>query len=209
MCTTCKAWKPASAFGRHAAYAGGLRSTCTECRRADDRQNTARSAQIVEQVALKAEGKRRCWVCNEVKPRDREHFVVRGSGGFDNCLDCNRKQSRARHAANPEPSRKRACQWAKDNPEAVRRRGRIAASRRRARLREAFVEDVDPQVVFERDEGICGICGTPVERDAFDVDHVVPLAQGGEHSYRNVRVAHPSCNRSRPRSVVAVVEGGE
>ena len=63
----------------------------------------------------------------------------------------------------------------------------------------AFVEEVDPQVVFERDEGVCGICGGVVERDRFDVDHVIPLALGGEHSYENARLAHVSCNRRRGR----------
>jgi 5-methylcytosine-specific restriction endonuclease McrA len=55
--------------------------------------------------------------------------------------------------------------------------------------------------VFERDEGICGICGEPVAREEFDVDHVIPLALGGEHSYANVRLSHVPCNRRRGRSV--------
>lgn len=28
-------------------------------------------------------------------------------------------------------------------------------------------------------------------------DHIVPLAEGGEHSYANVQVAHVFCNRSK------------
>jgi 5-methylcytosine-specific restriction endonuclease McrA len=35
----------------------------------------------------------------------------------------------------------------------------------------------------------------PVE--AFHVDHKVPLARGGEHSYENVQPAHPFCNGSK------------
>jgi 5-methylcytosine-specific restriction endonuclease McrA len=70
----------------------------------------------------------------------------------------------------------------------------IAAQRRRALLRDAFVEDVDPAVLYERDCGKCGICGDPVSGQLMHVDHVVPLTRGGEHSYANTRPAHPVCN---------------
>ena len=79
-------------------------------------------------------------------------------------------------------------------------KGRIvrhnAKAKRRALKKGAFVENVDAQIVFERDKGICGICKLPVERD-FDVDHIVPLSKGGEHSYSNVQLAHPKCNREK------------
>lgn len=77
----------------------------------------------------------------------------------------------------------------------------LAKARRRAREREAFVEDVHPWRVFERDEWICRLCTLPLERDAVvphplapTVDHVVPLARGGQHSMANVQAAHFRCN---------------
>ena len=66
----------------------------------------------------------------------------------------------------------------------------------RARVRDAFVEDVDRQVVFERDKGICGICDTAVI-GKFDIDHIIPTSKGGEHSYVNTRVTHPLCNQEK------------
>lgn len=71
---------------------------------------------------------------------------------------------------------------------------RMHNSARYARLRNAFVEHVDPFVVFQRDEGICGICDKPVDITCFHVDHVIPLAKGGEHSYANTQLAHSTCN---------------
>lgn len=68
---------------------------------------------------------------------------------------------------------------------------------RRARLRNAFVENVDAQVVYERDEGICGLCDIAVDPTDYHVDHIIPLAKGGEHSYKNVQLAHPSCNLTK------------
>jgi 5-methylcytosine-specific restriction endonuclease McrA len=72
-----------------------------------------------------------------------------------------------------------------------------AQHRRRARKLKAFVEDVDLAVVFTRDKGICGICSLPVDPDNWHLDHVVPLARGGEHSYENTQVSHPSCNQQK------------
>jgi 5-methylcytosine-specific restriction endonuclease McrA len=88
--------------------------------------------------------------------------------------------------------------WDARNPESVRRLGRKSRAVRRARLKDSFVEPVDALVIFERDKGICGICKLSVERDSdWHVDHVVPLAKGGEHSYANTQLAHGSCNRAK------------
>ncbi len=73
----------------------------------------------------------------------------------------------------------------------IARRGQLA---RRARKAAAFVEHVDPLVLLDEHEGICGICLEPVDPADFHVDHIIPLARGGEHSYANTQVAHPICN---------------
>lgn len=72
-----------------------------------------------------------------------------------------------------------------------------ATHRRRGRMAGGFVEDVHPLVLLERDDGACGICGTDVDPLRFHIDHVIPLARGGEHSYANTQVAHPSCNHKK------------
>jgi len=66
--------------------------------------------------------------------------------------------------------------------------------RRRARKLSAFIEEVHPLVVLERDDGVCGICDEDVDPMNFHVDHIEPLSKGGEHSYANTQVAHPVCN---------------
>jgi hypothetical protein len=83
-------------------------------------------------------------------------------------------------------------------------------SARRARLKGAFVEAVDPGVVFERDEWTCHICSESIPEDALrtsgagaTIDHVIPLARGGLHSYDNVRAAHWLCNVAKGARLVA------
>lgn len=76
-------------------------------------------------------------------------------------------------------------------------RGRTNRAKRRALQREAWIEHVEPLVLLERDDGVCGICGEDVDPMRYDVDHIVPLALGGEHSYANTQPAHVGCNRSK------------
>ena len=82
----------------------------------------------------------------------------------------------------------------KANPDQVRALQREIVARRRARLRDSFVEKVDPLLVWERDDGVCGICGESADASDWHLDHIVPIARGGAHSYANVQVAHPDCN---------------
>jgi len=93
---------------------------------------------------------------------------------------------------------------------------RVSCARRAKRLREATIEMINPFKVFERDGWTCWLCGVGCVRGAehpdsmaATVDHVIPLAKGGEHSYANVRCAHFICNsRKRDRIVEVMGVGG-
>jgi 5-methylcytosine-specific restriction endonuclease McrA len=68
----------------------------------------------------------------------------------------------------------------------------------------AFVEGVDPGVVFDRDAGICGICHASVARSSdWHIDHIAPLARGGKHSYANVQLTHAKCNIAKGARIAA------
>jgi 5-methylcytosine-specific restriction endonuclease McrA len=66
--------------------------------------------------------------------------------------------------------------------------------RREARRRKAFVADVRPLEIFERDGWVCGICGDIVTPKDASIDHVIPFARGGTHEPANVQTAHHLCN---------------
>jgi 5-methylcytosine-specific restriction endonuclease McrA len=69
----------------------------------------------------------------------------------------------------------------------------------RAAERAVWVEAIVPLAVYELADGICWMCGEDVPPDRYDIDHVIPLAAGGEHSYENVRLACMKCNRGHKR----------
>ena len=76
-----------------------------------------------------------------------------------------------------------------------------SSHRRRARMRKAFVEPVQKARVYERDGGRCQICRRPVSYAEATVDHIVPIIRGGEHTPRNVQIAHGQCNSRKGATV--------
>lgn len=78
-------------------------------------------------------------------------------------------------------------------PRDLSQRGRA----KRRRERTAGVS-LDRWLIARRDGWVCGICSEHVSPDEmWSIDHIVPLARGGSHSYENVQLAHFDCNTKK------------
>lgn len=98
--------------------------------------------------------------------------------------------------------------------EGYARARKLGADRREVRIRKArrpkHPSTVDPIKVFTRDRWRCKMCGryTPPEKrgtcepDAPELDHILPVSRGGEHSYRNTRCACRQCNGAKSDRLV-------
>lgn len=83
--------------------------------------------------------------------------------------------------------------------------------RRRARMKGAYVGPKAPRYkIADRDGWICRLCGEAIPRVVkhghplyLTIDHIIPLAKGGEHSPSNVQAAHAICNYSKGDRVLA------
>jgi 5-methylcytosine-specific restriction endonuclease McrA len=88
---------------------------------------------------------------------------------------------------------------------AQRSQRRVAHRAARARLRLVKVDNVDPTKVFVQHGWTCARCGQATPRDlrgsyepnAPELDHVVPLSKGGEHSYANTQCLCRQCNAEK------------
>jgi DNA-binding XRE family transcriptional regulator/5-methylcytosine-specific restriction endonuclease McrA len=68
------------------------------------------------------------------------------------------------------------------------------------------VQHVDTSLIYDRDLGLCALCGTDVERDGPEqcFDHIIPMALGGSHTPDNLQLAHRSCNGWKGNHVQAI-----
>ncbi len=93
----------------------------------------------------------------------------------------------------------------------------VGNHRKKARATGAKSEPIAFWKVYDRDGGICQICfevaprelrGSQTDILAPELEHIIPLAKGGDHTYANVRLAHRGCNNEKadkmPEGVVQV-----
>lgn len=63
------------------------------------------------------------------------------------------------------------------------------------RARRICIPKSTRDVVYENGHGVCAICGRPVDKKNFTIDHIVPLARGGKNEVSNYQIACSDCNR--------------
>jgi len=51
--------------------------------------------------------------------------------------------------------------------------------------------------LWEEATGHCIYCGKPVSPEEMEVDHIIPLCQGGDNSYANKVCSCPHCNAAK------------
>lgn len=146
----------------------------------------------------------------KVTPEGAAQLAVNRSKAHKRWRETHAEYDRARNAAWRDANRERMAAsnraYRQENADKVRAKNQ----RRRARQMNAFVEDVDLEVLWERDRGVCGICHEPVDQSlawpdkwSKTCDHIVPLAKGGEHSYANAQLAHAVCNSRKNDRILA------
>ena len=108
---------------------------------------------------------------------------------------------RAYRAENPEVSRRACRRWRAAHPETV---AALKAVRRMRERSAPVVEAIDRHVIYARDGGVCHLCRRRVSARSFTLDHLIPLAKGGEHAAFNVAVAHRRCNLRKHARLIPV-----
>ena len=232
-CRFCLKHKPLAEFTRTSRTKSGYTQPCRVCnalftaiRRLLKRSSYRNLLTLNNDPALM-----KCIRCDATKAL--EHFPVRKSARNGRRQPCNacavlqqkdrvkaekaidlerylakkRAQSTAWVGLNEQKRRNINAAYAKNHPEQVAAK----LARRRARVANAtLVDSVDRLAVFERDKWVCQLCHGRVPKTAkfphpqsASIDHVIPLSQGGEESYRNCVLAHFGCNARKQARVVS------
>ncbi len=94
---------------------------------------------------------------------------------------------------NPEYSR----EWRRANKDKVN----LYNNSRRMKFVDQWVENVEISIIYDRDFGTCQLCGEYCDLEEFSLDHIIPISNGGEHSYANAQTAHRSCNSKKQNRI--------
>lgn len=121
-----------------------------------------------------------------------------------------REQRKEAYHADPEKYRKKAlnhlnkpgvreavanrAREAKKRPE-VRERIRINKQNRRALVGNGRLSRGITKKLIDLQRGKCAGCKGDLEKLGHHLDHIVPLALGGEHADQNIQLLCPPCNR--------------
>lgn len=198
--------------GRRFTVSGSSPSCCSEgCSRAYDELLVRLNADFPDPDVLKVRSltadvgghTRRCQACGISQPG--QYFPA----GHDVCLDCVAHEKERRRWLDLC----RACTRARRDSARCAECGPRASAARKGALSRALgngfgirTELVRPHRVWARDDYTCHICGLPtVERGVPGLepvlDHVRPVANGGTHTYDNIRCAHALCNSVKSDSL--------
>ncbi len=88
--------------------------------------------------------------------------------------------------------------------------------KKETRRRKAQTEEtktITLQKLYERDSGICWICGKPCDINVHynsnnypSVDHLIPISKGGKDEWSNIRLAHRGCNSRRGNDLKSFID---
>ena len=127
-----------------------------------------------------------------INARRRERYAERAEtvrANYRAWLAANRdtvnKQRRKRYAANPN----------------ILLVARNAAAKREAIKRKTEIQKIDYEKVIRAAAGMCQICFKPFDLFGIHIDHIIPLARGGTHTYDNLQATHAFCNMSKGAKV--------
>lgn len=99
-----------------------------------------------------------------------------------------------------------------------RRKRNTLSKDRRLSLNGKIDYSISLKKLYKRDKGICYICGKECNpkdikmteegyyiagEDYPSIDHVMPIAKGGKHTWDNIRLAHRHCNAVKNDKIIS------
>lgn len=193
QCTKCYEIKHVSLFGSKTT--ARLPSWCCACRaalEAESRRVKGIPQKPKRDPKLAAEGLKQCLLCFNVLPFVAFQNNVRGASGLAAyCQTCNQL-----HYYNREKARIYQQAYRENNAEYAARH-RLHQHRRRQKTQgpENALTGEDAKKLYAKKR--CSYCRAILTTKTRTIDHVIPLARGGQHAMSNLVAACRECNCSK------------
>ena len=210
ICSKCKAEKPLDEFYRKSNSTDDYISQCKDCIIIKQKQYYKNHTK--ERLLFQS----KYWAVHieEKATYQKQYYLAHREEGL-----IYRKKYYQDH-------KKESAQYRKDHKKEIAERdkqyrytaaGRNAhnkkSHKRRALIASASIEDVNPIEIFERDDFRCQLCGIKTSLDygryhskRSELDHVIPLSKGGEHSPQNTQCLCRHCNAIKSSNIIGKEE---
>lgn len=194
-CYKCNKDKSRNDFGRNSVGRDGLQDLCKECYKVYTKVRS-QTNRIKNSLNPDRPETKTCFRCREVKPTLTGFY--RANRMYDGihplCKKCSSTYGKKYYEANKDWLRASRQDWGSINYA----KERSYVHKRYALINANGYEPFDLIYIYQRDGGLCQICGIgPLGR--FHLDHWIPLNMGGETCEGNLRITCPKCNLSRPK----------
>ena len=198
LCSKCRETLPVSEFPKSAKSKDGLGWYCRQCKRLA-RSRESRDRKPTERDLEKSRARSAAWRSDNAAAIKKYKDEYR-SKNSEKISAYDRQYRDDNSERLLSQARGRSSKWRSENPD----KARMKDGRRRALKKSSFVENVDVSRVYEISGGGCFVCGESIDKSlkfpnpmSLTLEHVIPLALGGEHSYANCSVSHYRCNASK------------
>ena len=122
------------------------------------------------------------------------------------CVDCTKRKNdqtkeyrkeyyKKWFSDRPGYSTEKSREWKKKNEEKAKIQSRLHSHKRRQQKRDGKITAEQISDLFEKQKGTCVVCKCPLTK--YQIDHILPLSKGGNHSIDNVQLLCPTCNRNK------------
>lgn len=200
VCSKCNVNTPISGFNRRSSAPDGLQVWCRTCQAEISAKRRAADPEKVRAYNAKYRQENRA-ACDAATQRWRDRNKERVAAQKQAWAAANPDKVQASRERNHEHTKHhraaRLSEWKRNNREAVREYQR----RRRAAGYGGPIDLIDPEDLWAKSNGCCGICGETVDRAlawpdplSASVDHITALSRGGIHAAENCQIAHLRCN---------------
>jgi 5-methylcytosine-specific restriction endonuclease McrA len=209
LCTKCGETKALADFSKNSTTKDGLQKQCKACNRAYQEANRERisardkARRLVDGDKMRAQSranwakhrdKRISYMRNRYQER-REEYQTYNRARYPEIAEQKRANAKAWREANPERYKQQLDKWRAKNLEKHNENAR----KRRARLRNAKTGMVTAKDLERLLSFPCAYCGA---NENITIDHVVPLARGGDHTIGNFLPACKKCNSRKRDSFI-------
>ena len=106
-----------------------------------------------------------------------------------------KRQNAKRRAADPDLARRESREWFARNPERRAAYEQNRRAKKRARAGKLSANIIETLMAKQR--GLCACCRVDLKLSGVHLDHVMPLALGGEHADKNMQLLCPPCNQQK------------